>query len=419
MNKSAPFSRLAILLLVVCTTGLFALSVLLRAFPNSEGATGNNIRPSSHSRSAVGHMGFYELLRRSGLPVQRGIGDVITQTGRDGVLIVAEPDRYILIGQNNFKFTTVRSMLLVLPKWGGLRDRDRRGWIAKARELSPAVPDGILSHIVDDSEIVRVPPPPDWRINEIGLDPQTRVTTQLITSRKLRPIVATANGILLGEVKNQKGRTIWVLSDPDIIENHGLLQGANASFALNMINALLAEADADGPIVFDETVHGFSSTPSSPLQIMVKFPFGIVTGLAAIAIILLLWAATGRFGAPRTEQSALNFGKTGLIANSARLIERAGHQAMALQRYLRMTVRDVATQLHAPAANEETQTLSWLDHIGKSRGADQSCSEIISRADGIEPHSARALNRLFACVRDIHTWKREVLHGPSARRRDR
>ena len=45
--------------------------------------------------------------------------------------------------------------------------------------------------------------------------------TQLIRGDPLVPIVGSADGMLIGEIAD-RNRKIWVLSDPDVIANHGL-----------------------------------------------------------------------------------------------------------------------------------------------------------------------------------------------------
>ncbi len=423
MNGSGPFSRMAVLLLAVCAVGLFALSMLLHAYPSETQSSQFAVGSNSRSRSALGHAGFYDMLRRMDLPVVRDADNALERAGKRGTVLIIEPDLSVLLKQENYKFLTARNMLVVLPKWQGRKALDRKDWIAEAAPMPPELAKVLLGHFIYGAEIVRAAPQKNWAVNEIGVAPTIREPMQLIRSEKVRPIVAGPQGILLGELKGQGGRVVWILADPDVIENHGLFLETNAAFASDMIAALRDEGAADGPIVFDETIHGFKSAAAnaskSPIRLMFQFPFNIVTGLVCIAGALLLWASMGRFGVPRQERQALDFGKSGLIANSARLIDYAGHQAMVMQRYLRMTVSSVANQLHAPNGLDAQGLVAWLDRIGKARGVSSSCSEILAQAEGIEPDTHRNLNRLFAAVQDIHSWKGEVLHGPSTRRRDR
>ena len=68
-----------------------------------------------------------------------------------------------------------------------------------------------------------------------------------------------------------------------------------------MFKHLLA---GSGRVVFDETLHGFTSEPAGPLLLLFRFPFIVATIQGAIAIALMLWATLGRFGAPTARAAA-------------------------------------------------------------------------------------------------------------------
>src|SRR5436189_2634622 len=105
------------------------------------------------------------------------------------------------------------------------------------------------------------------------------------------------------------------MTDPSAIDNAGLRRPGNPDFAVTTINRLRE----DGPVVFDETSHGFESTPSL-WKALFKFPLVLVTIHAGIAALLLLWAAIGRYGPPRAALSTVPTGKDFLIRNTAELL---------------------------------------------------------------------------------------------------
>src|SRR5262249_48367602 len=151
-------------------------------------------------------------------------------------------------------------------------------------------------------------------------------------------------GMLVGEL-TERNRKIWVLSDPDVISNHGLARDGNAALAVALITRLRG---ANGNVVFDETIHRYSTLASSPFLLRFPFPFLVATMQGLIAIALLLWATMARFGAPQSVPPPLSAGRAGLLQNMAKLIEFTGHQQVMIRRYVLETVRDVARQLHAP-----------------------------------------------------------------------
>src|SRR5262249_44037532 len=151
-------------------------------------------------------------------------------------------------------------------------------------------------------------------------------------------------GMLVGEL-TERNRKIWVLSDPDVISNHGLARDGNAALAVAPITRLRG---ANGHRVLHQTLHGYSTLVPTPLLLLFLFQLLLATLQGLIAIALLLWATMARFGAPQSVPPPLSAGRAGLLQNMAKLIEFTGHQQVMIRRYVLETVRDVARQLHAP-----------------------------------------------------------------------
>jgi hypothetical protein len=230
----------------------------------------------------------------------------------------------------------------------------------------------------------------------------------------MTPLVGGKDGILLGEIEDE-GRKIWVLSDPDVLSNHGIVRGDNAAFMLAVVDELRSWNDAplDAPIIFDQSIHGFREQRGSLLTLLFSFPFVIVTALTCVAAALLLMSGTGRFGAPIVPKPALDFGKANLIANSARLLDYAGHHAEALERYIRMTLRSTARALRAPGFSEskhgDSALSEWLDRVGRSRGVNASFAEIMHVLHGADA-SENNLPLLFKNAKKIFDWKQAILN---------
>ena len=445
--KGATFSRRALVLLLATATALFALSILLGAYDGGPLTTGDKTRPSAYSISAVGHAGLYELLRRMDRPVSRGAGNALALAGGRGTLIVAEPEQKYLSSDEGVKLLSARRLLLVLPKWEGYQDPERPAWIEDAALLPAAYARNVLSLASWDGEIVRRPWPARWKTNTIGFTPAGNGTIQLILPASppslpgapgqppltgappLRTLVGNDDGILVGE-RVEDGRKVLVLADPDILANHGIGKGDNAAFMVALIDELRrwndnAEDDEDeeapaGRIVFDESVHGYQTGQESPLALLFRFPFVVVTALFAVAAALLALAGSGRFGVPRPPERELDFGKAGLIANGARLLDYAGHHAVVLRRYVSMTIRSAGRALCAPPGLDDAALARWLDQVGETRKVSASCADILqtATASGMAEDPV-PLARLLACALDIHRWKGELLHGFGTHRRDR
>ena len=418
MSKG-PFSVPALILLLSCAVALFAASALLEGH-GGDAAGGNRAGPGAYSVSALGYAGFYDTLRRLERPVVRSAGRARATAGQRGLLIVAEPEIFGLPHEYIASLAEMPRLLLVLPKRQGERDPARLEWIAKAVPVPVEYAQQTLALVAGDGAVARGDWPAAWKTNELGVTPSGTGWVQLARSKDMRPIVGNDDGMLVGELRHGDN-IVWVLSDPDVMANHGLGRGDNAAFMFTLVDRLgsLDNSGDNGPIVFDETVHGFQEAESSPVALLFRFPFSIVTALLCVAALLFAYAGASRFGAPRAAPPETDFGKSQLIGNGARLLDYAGHHALVLDRYARMTVRFVAVALHAPPGLAEDELLCWLDRVGKARGVKDSCADILHTVDTIIAGDAKNLSGLFACVRNIHRWKGELLHGTSAHRRAR
>lgn len=420
--KAPTFSRSALVLLLASATALFALSALLSAWETRPVSSGSAWGIGSRSVSAIGHAGFYDILRRLDRPVARSVGQPLARAGSRGTLIVAEPLPEHMTNADEAKLMSAPRLLFVLPKWRGVQDKKNADWISEAKPVPLLDAQYALSLVADArSVVVRGEWPEVWETSDAGFVPEGSGFVQLIRSETLKPLISCDDGILVGEIADGN-RKIVILSDPDLLSNHGIVKGDNAALMLDLVDTLRfwKNDDRTAPIVFDETVHGFrEARKESPVRLLFEFPFAIVTILTCCSAVLLLLAGTGRFGAPVLPEPVPDFGKANLIANGARLLDYAGHHAVVLRRYVRMTIRSVAHGLHAPGGLDEPSLAAWLDRIGMARGTGRSCASILRNSDAPVRGDDKNLPRLFESARDIHLWKGEILDGSESHRRDR
>jgi len=391
----------------------FAASLFFMGRADESKSGADAVGPSTFSRSAIGHAGFAEILRTLGLTVVKSQYDSRQKLGEGGLLVIAEPGGALGEADRVGDLLDAKTVLLVLPKWAGRASQRAPGWLDAVELLPEAVPRGIARDLAPSIDIVRDPPLRSWSRNEIGVVPVIADKPQLIKSSRLRPVVASDSGMLVGELSSGT-RRIWVLADPDVMENHGIAEPENAEFSVALIDALRA---GDGNVVFDEVVHGLADQ-SSPLRLLFEFPFVLATIQGAIAVALLLWATMPRFGAPLAPPVALRSGKGSLIETTAKLLDRGRHRAVIIQRYVHAIVQDVARQLHAPPGLTQAELVEWLRRTARSRAVDIDCGALVSKADGLAEHGATG--SLAALARDIFRWKREITdEAPGHPRADR
>ena len=420
---AGPFRGKTAAWLVGIVAVSFTASILLIAF-GEEFDQSPSARADTTSRSALGHKAFVEVLKSIGVPVVVSRFDSERKAGTSALLVIAEPN----LGSVESDSDEVRSrrrvslksmlerdgeVLLVLPKWQGEEDPDRRAWIRAAQILPTAAVNEVLDVLFPDGRhhVVVGPAYPDvsWGAGDIQIAPTLGAEAQwLMDSPGMEAIVWQGSRVLVGMVQRAKHRT-YVLTDPDVLSTHGLGRGDNALFSSSVVDLARGSREA---VVFDETLHGVEATPNV-WRAMFRFPLVLVLIQALIGAAILLWAATGRFGAPTPETPALDAGKRFLVENTADLMQFGGHAAGALDRYWKTTVQDVARATHAPPHLPRAELEEWLGRAGGARGVHsgmQDLEKAVERVRGDGPHESKDI---VATAAGIHRWRREMIDGSS------
>lgn len=396
------FSRRATL----AVGGAAVLSLLaafyLLLFPG-EGQGVRGVGPHGYSRSAIGHFGVIRLLRELGEPVLQL--RMARDLGECGLLVLAEPNE--LDRRDDARVATwlrqVTALLLVLPKREGRADFDRPDWLGEVELLPQRDVEQVLEHLgrwLDDTppQLVRVDAAHHWYSVWHGPEPTLVGPVQLLDANdaRIRPLWSCDEGVLLGLIGQ-----MLVLSDPDLIANHGLPRGDNAAAVVQM----LREVRGAGAIVFDETLHGHEIEPSI-WHAAGQYPLVLVPVHLLLTMALVLWLAYGRFGAALPMPAAIAAGKQFLIDNTAALLRRGGHHGPSLRRYARQRVRAIAEALHAPSGLADGPCRDWL----LTRVHDPARRRRLAELLDLAATSLPARDAL-ATARGIRTLTEEILHA--------
>jgi hypothetical protein len=395
-----PSRRLTGFALAAVAIAAIAVSIYL-AFAEQKDA---NTGASTYSRSAIGHAGLLALLQSQGIPASASRGGSLRKVRAGGLLVLAEPDFSLSSGTLVKNLLRAHDVLLVLPKWLGSDDEDSKGWIELAVPKPIDVPAGVLDDALDGDSVQRKN---DFTptLNLLGPAPHVHTPAQLIMSRQLLPELDENGAMLIGSLRRAQG-TLWVLSDPDIISNHGLANG-NADLAV----ALFQKARHGEPVVFDETIHGFSNVPTGQMHLLVARPFAAATVEMLLACALLVWAGFQGFGDPLPRPAPLQSGKQALIANIADLLVFAGHQGDVLRRYALVSVEDAAARLHAPDVSDGPARAAFLAQTEAQRGMILNAASLLAEARGLGSARRPGPAAIFALANQIYCWKQEILRG--------
>lgn len=417
--SSARFPGSALVMLVAIAAALFVLSLLLGSRETSALSSGDRAGAGTFSTSAIGYAGLYAALEKLGWRVGRITDGVSVRPDERVVVILAEPDLNLAASIEALAASRRHATILVLPKWRGKPDPSRSAWIG---EVEPAAVDAAaktLELAYRKGRVVRQPWPARWAVNRLGKTPGGIGRAQLVRSGAVQPIVGTADEILVGKTYGKSGE-LFILSDPDVMANHGVMKGENAEFVLALLE-LAAGGEAavrNTRFLFDESVHGYRGARFSPLRLIFGFPYAAFTALAFAAAGVALLAGISRFGPAARPKRGIEFGKRRLIDNSARLMRHAGHQTTVLRQYIDMEMHSAAAGLHAPQGLARLELARWLDRIGRARNVAFSCERLLSGADRRPTGNVEAETHLLRLARDMHRWKGEMLDGSGRNRAD-
>jgi hypothetical protein len=419
--------------------------------PPSYGADG-------FSRSALGHRAFLEVLRRAGrnvilsrsrtaekakggavtallepalgpatppLPAEDGGAPPGEKDGKQGKGAPKETSRWAA------HLADIREaaprLLVVLPKRDGTPEALRPRWVGAVQYLPLASAQGVLDALDLEATVYRPAARPGrWtgRLPAPELD-----DPQLLRSKALRPLLATPEGMLVGELVTE-GHQLVVVSDPDVLQTHGLGRGRNAELLL----ALLDRMGGEKTLIVDETLHGYEIEPSL-VQELLRFPLVLATLQAAAALLLLGWAAAVRFGRPVREPPLLRAGGEFLVENVAELLRAGGHAGEAARAYLRAAREEVLARVPPPPGGAEAPQ-AWLLRLEAARGREGTLRslerQVAALADELEGRR-RSRHPLWGplgggkrgteveairAARRIQRWREELTHGAAGNPRE-
>jgi len=397
-----PFSRTTVIVVVAIVAISLATAVGLTLFGDKLAEEKPSAGADSYSVSAIGHRGFVDILESLGIPIVKSRSNSGTKTGQ-GLLIIAEPnvpdekaaDRLKEIAQS------AANVLIVLPKWYGEAGVGET-WIEDALLLPREEIEQVLGTFGLSMGVTRynyVPGAPPMEIEALGATKPKIRGPQVITGASESDLLAgDTDGALVIQHEMAAGRYIYVLADPDVMNNHGLREPANAAFIIGLVDRLRGE----GPVIIDEVIHGYQQPPSL-LRTLFRFPLVLATLQVLILAVFAVWAAIVRFGPLKRSPPPLAPGKDYLIRNTAALLHYGGHHAEALRRYLQQNVVAVRQALHAPTLHSTAST-QWLERVRLLRGGEISLLDLER-----ESYTADSPERCLQVAERVYRWRMEML----------
>ena len=412
-GMSGPFTRTTLWVVVGVAAVSLAAAAVLTILGDDIGGGTPSAGADSYSRSAIGHRGLVELLERLDVPVVRS-RNASADKAQHGLLIVAEPQVSDAASRERLRtmVKTAPRTLIVLPKWYG-RARPGEPWVEEVDFVPVGEIDDVLEVLQIEGGLVRTIALPGMEVPGTPLEvqgplagqPPPRLRApQLLSTEQIDPIVVgDAGGIVLGfGTWKDTDHEVWVLADPDAINNHGLRTPENARFAV----ALIDQLRRGGPVVFDEVIHGYAQPPSL-LRTLFRFPLVLATLQVLICALLAVWAAMVRFG-PRRAAAAAARARQGLPdpehGGAAPLRRSPRRRAPPLPRAERGRRAPRAARAGARARRRPPRGSSACGRRAAARSVARAGSSATPRPP--TPRTASSRSQI-AC----HRWRMEMTHG--------
>ena len=409
-------ASVAIILLLV---GVFSFSayITLSTFA-PDFASGDNAEAHALSRSAIGFSGIVKLTRLNGAHV------TVTRappsaTASAAPLVVLTPQTKVTQGEIDRLGDT--SVLIVLPKWLAFPSFTHKGWVGEGRTIGPAFAEEVLEEIAPGAKIVQEPVAvrPLLHYDAKAADspgtagtmhPGSIKALQSLSGAELTPVVTTVDGkTVLSRLKEKETDdedfedhpTVYILSDPDFLNNQGIADLGTARTGLAILSALRKPAD---PMSFDVTLNGLERTRSL-LRLAFEPPLLAATLSLLIVAGLLAWRAAVRSGPAIRGGRAIALGKRTLADNSAALIRLAGRGHTMAPRYADMVRTVVAENIHIARDAHDT-TAAELDRIAQSHKLPATYSELAREAAAAQSPAAT-----LTIARKLHAWTGDMIRA--------
>ena len=316
------------------------------------------------SKAAPGYAGIVDLVERAGADVDlRRRVDTTRYDDHKPLLVLTPTHRTrpqemteLLDAQGG------HPTLIVLPKWqaGAIPGQaPKPGWVSAGfADTPPArlLPEAEFGKVKIEARASKAQPIP---VNIAGRSFTAYLpdNAQTVESDELDVLIAGPGG---GSILAQlRGRDVYVLADPDLINNFAFASRDRARAGAMLIDALAEYADADA-FAFDVTLNGFGGQRSL-LRFAFVPPFIGITLCLIAAGLLALWQAWMRFGPALKPGRAIPVSKSALIANSADLIRQARRELDGADAYVRSQRSAIARRLHAPGGLDDAETDRWID----------------------------------------------------------
>lgn len=233
---------------------------------------------------------------------------------------------------------------------------------------------------------------------------------QSVTGPNLVPVLTGPNGevvlsrVIVTGAHPQTAVPVYLLSDPDLLDNQVLSDPARVVTALDLIKALTPPTKGKPAYVFNLTFNGMGFDHDL-LHALSRPPYIGVPIALLIAALGLMWAAFARFGPPVLEEMrpALGRGVRILADNAARLMAVTLKEARLGPAYAQL-MRDQVLKIRGYRQIDARESADDLaDRISQIYKATDRYSDLRAQAARV-----MTVHQLIDVALRLYAWKTEI-----------
>ncbi|WP_026942218.1 hypothetical protein [Hellea balneolensis] len=312
----------------------------------------NNGQAHALSRSAIGFGGLTRLLGDMDYDIRMARTENVQYADSSALRVFTMSRPFQADGLDELELYA--PTLIIMPKWITAPVKGSAGWVQKGwgeqhvwddnnheRDLKELAGEIDFTIIETDDKSVTYTARSTVGDKAILRDIEIE-NLQWLKGEKLLDIIRVEEGPVLVKIQDT---TTYILSDPDFLNTMGIASKSRARFAVDIIEAVISDAEADpNRVDFDLTFHGFGGK-TNVIKVLTQPPFLAATLCLLAAGGLIAWQAFSRFGDPLEVRRDYALGKFSLADNAARFIRIAGREPNMASDYVKLIRKQVIKEL--------------------------------------------------------------------------
>lgn len=397
--KTQPLISVRTALIAVLVGAISFSSLLVLSAFAPELRDKNQAGLHAYSKSALGYNFAVNLLTEIGYEVEISQDENLLLYPRDPSLLILTPaNRYDSDELEEISFDSDSPSLVVLPKRWGFRDALNRRFQGRTGFVSLADVTQLANVLDDQISLTRAEGVTELTSVQGNLPVSFVENTQFMNGDALVPIISGDDGVVFGRLQNTE---IYILSEPELFNTHGLSHEENAQAMLVAVTEMTGDGSSFS-VIFDTTLHGFERSRNL-LRMLFEPPLLGATLFAFATAILLGWGAFLRFGRPSELPAEIATGRQSLIESTSGLFRQTEQQASLAEDYEVLANRLTVRSLGYLEDVTPEQAKQILDDRQKKEQRDRPDLKDRPTADAVV-----SAHQLLQFAQDYHTWEEEL-----------